>query len=232
MLTQEIIPDVYQLTSRGVNMFLIAEKELTLIDTGFYGSSADVVEFIHGLGRSIHEMNLIIITHNHFDHTGGLAELRELTQMLVAAHPAGIIDASKEPPDPGRMQRLLRIPFFFSLSKRFVLKAGDVDIQLNGGEVLKPLGGLEVIHTPGHTADSICLYSPEKKLLFVGDALVRRRKSVLFPHKMVSSNLEQAVDSVKKMAELDCDILCFGHGWPMTEDAHAIVAALAEKGQG
>ena len=213
-------------------MILIAEDELTLIDTGFYGSSARVTEFIHSLGRSIHEISLIIITHNHFDHIGGIAELRKLTEVKVAAHQAGITGTEGEPPYPGSVRKLLRIPFFSSVSRRFVLQPEDIDIQLEDGEVLKPLGGLRVVYTPGHTPDSISLYSPEHKLLIVGDALVKRRRTLLLPSKMVSSNLTQAVDSVKKMAQLDFDILCFGHGRPVTEDARARVEALVEKSGG
>lgn len=232
MLTQEIIPNVYQLTNRGVNTFLIAEDELTLIDTGFYGSSVKITEFIHHLGRSIHEISLIILTHSHFDHIGGLAELRELTEARVAAHQAGIVDTWVDPPASRGLRRLLRMPFFFSLSRRFILRPEDVDVQLEGGEVLKPLGGLEVVNTPGHTADSISLYSPQKRLLIVGDALVRHRRSLLFPHKVVSSDLTQAADSVEKIAGLDFDIICFGHGRPVTEDARARIAALIEKNRG
>jgi len=100
---------------------------------------------------------------------------------------------------------------------------------LSRRSVLKPLGGLKVIHTPGHTPDSISLYSPGSRLLIVGDALVRRSKIPQIPHKMVSSDLVQAVDSVKKMVELDFDILCFGHGRPIMEDARARVAMLLER---
>ncbi|GAH19098.1 unnamed protein product [marine sediment metagenome] len=71
--TVEIIPNVYQITLRVTNIILIAEEELTLIDTGFRGSAPQIMSFIQRLGRSPEEITLIILTHNHLDHAGGLA---------------------------------------------------------------------------------------------------------------------------------------------------------------
>jgi len=234
MLTLEIIPNVYQLSIRAVNVFLVVEKELTLIDVGLYGSSAQIVDFINQLGRSVEEIGLIIITHNHFDHMGGLAELRELTRAKVAAHGAGILNTDEELPFPGGrgVGKLLRFRPFSSLRKHLALKPEDVDILLEGGEVLEPLGGLRVIHTPGHSPGSISFYSPGNRLLIVGDALVRSRRSLRLPHKMVSIDREQAIDSVREMAKLDFDILCFGHGRPLAGDAHAKLLQLLEKTEG
>ena len=45
----EIIPNVYQLTIVGVNIILIGEEKLTLVDTGFRGSSSQIIDFIHTL---------------------------------------------------------------------------------------------------------------------------------------------------------------------------------------
>ena len=234
MLTLEIIPNVYQLSIRAVNVFLVVEKELTLIDVGLYGSSAQIADFINQLGRSVEEIGLIIITHNHFDHMGGLAELRELTRAKVAAHGAGILNTDEELPFPGGrgVGKLLRFRPFSSLRKHLALKPEDVDILLEGGEVLEPLGGLRVIHTPGHSPGSISFYSPGNRLLIVGDALVRSRRSLRLPHKMVSIDREQAIDSVREMAKLDFDILCFGHGRPLAGDAHAKLLQLLEKTEG
>jgi len=234
MLTLEIIPNVYQLSIKAVNVFLVVEKELTLIDVGLYGSSAQIVDFINQLGRSVEEIGLIIITHNHFDHMGGLAELRELTRAKVAAHGAGILNTDEELPFPGGrgVGKLLRFRPFSSLRKHLALKPEDVDILLEGGEVLEPLGGLRVIHTPGHSPGSISFYSPGNRLLIVGDALVRSRRSLRLPHKMVSIDREQAIDSVREMAKLDFDILCFGHGRPLAGDAHAKLLQLLEKTEG
>ena len=53
MPTTEVAPGVYQLMLAGVNMVLIAEKELTLIDTGLPGSLPGILNLVHRLGRSV-----------------------------------------------------------------------------------------------------------------------------------------------------------------------------------
>lgn len=225
----EITTHVYQITTRGVNIILIAEEELTLIDTGLQGSSAKIVSFIHSLGRSVEEITLIILTHNHLDHVGGLAKLRRFTAAKIAAHKADINTLENQLPYPKAVPRLLHVSPFSALRPFFYIKLSDVDIQLEGGEILSPLGGLRVIHTPGHTPGSISLFSPQKKLLIVGDTLNNRYKNIRLPPKLVSTDLPQAIDSVRRIAQLDFGILCFGHGSPLVKDASARVQDLINK---
>jgi len=226
MPTIEVIPGVYQLMFAGVNIALIAEEELTLVDTGVPGSLPGILNLIRRLGRSAQEISTVIITHNHFDHIGGLPELRRFTDVKVFAHEAALVGSQAEVPYPGGIRRLLRVPFLSPIRRRFVLESGDIDVQLAGGEILRPLGGLQVIHTPGHTPCSICLYSPERKLLFVGDAMQRRRRKLQFPARRVSTDLAQAAESVRKLAGLDFDVLALGHGRPVTRGARTWVQAL------
>ncbi len=227
--TLEIIPNVYQLTLRDANIILIIEEELTIVDTGLPGSSTRIVDFICSLGRSVAETSLIIITHNHFDHAGGLAELRKLTKAKVVAHQADISDTEGQLPYPGVVRRLLRVSLFSSLRPALLVSPDNVDIQLTGGEVLKPLGGLKVVHTPGHTPGSISLFSPQNKLLIVADALSERSSNPCLPHKMVGTDFRQAIDSVKEIARLDFDILCFGHGGPLIGDVRSKMQDLVDK---
>ncbi len=227
--TLEIIPDVYQIANRGANIILIVEEELTLVDTGFLGSSAQVTDFIHSLGRSVAEISLIIITHNHFDHAGGLTELSKLTRAKVAVHQADIGDSEAHLPFAGVIRRLLRVPPFSALRSAFSIRASEVDILLEGGEVLKPLGDLMVVHTPGHTPGSISLFSSRNRLLIGGDALSKRRQSPRLPHRLASTDYSRAMDSVKEIGRLDFDILCFGHGRPLTGDVRSQMRGLIEK---
>ena len=229
MVAREIIPGVYQLTSGGTNLFVIAEEELTLIDTGLPGSYTGIINFLRRIGRSVEDIRSIIITHNHIDHIGAVQDLRSFTNIRVFMHKAGLAESGTDPSYPEGLGRLLRIPFLHHVRRHFVLEPGDVDVQLEGGEIFELLGGLRVVPTPGHTPGSICLYTSGQKLMFVGDALQRRRKKLRLPAKMVSTDLVAAVDSVKKMAELAPEIICFGHGKPLFEDAQSRLLALIER---
>ena len=173
MLTMQVIPQVYQLTERYNNIFLIVEDKLTMIDTGFRRNPAGMIDFIHSQGRSPEEIKLIILTHNHIDHTGGLAEVRKLTKAQIAAPRIDFTLRKDVLPYPGGkfLGKVLQVPALSSIRNRLVIRAGEIDVLLDGSEVLPVLGGLRVILTPGHTAGSISLYSPQKKLLFVADAL-------------------------------------------------------------
>ena len=211
----QVLPTVYQLTLRGVNMILIAEEELTLIDTGFRGSLRRITDFIGRLGRSLDELSLIIITHNHLDHCGGLPELTAATSTRVAAHRADLSNTEAGLPYHGFVRKMLNVPPIPLIQPLVYARPGDVDLKLDGGEVLPPLGGLEVIHTPGHTPGSISLFSAREKLLVVGDTLNNRLPRLRLPSASVSIDISQLKGSLKTLAGLDFETLCFGHGRPV-----------------
>lgn len=210
----EVIPQVHQVRTHGSNIIVIAGEQLTLIDAGPVGSAGTLLQYLSRLGRSPQDIALIVLTHYHLDHSGGLAALRRLSGARVAVHEAdapyvrsGIIDPR------------LRLPF---LSR--IQPAVPVDIELKGGQRLEPLGGLEVIHTPGHTPGSISLYSPSRGLLIVGDALIHHRHRLTTPLWIINRDTAEARRSASKLSGFDCRAICFGHGKPVTEDAQARLA--------
>ena len=107
----------------------------TVIDPGTDGFVLDEIERLStGCGKVAVEQ--VILTHNHFDHAGGVSALKERYGARVLAFAAG----------PG-VDELIRDGQF--------IRAGD--------------DFLEVIHTPGHSSDSICLYAPQAQAVFSGD---------------------------------------------------------------
>jgi len=128
---------------------------------------------------------LVVNSHHHFDHVGGNHEFEEIAihregSELLAAGPAegwltaywkGITDwmASLDAAGAGRGPRPL--PATFDPSDPRVVPTVATRL-LEGGEVLA-LGGrdLLVLHTPGHTRDSICLLDADAGMLFGGDTI-------------------------------------------------------------
>jgi glyoxylase-like metal-dependent hydrolase (beta-lactamase superfamily II) len=216
----QVIPGLHQITLRCVNIFLIVEDRLMLVDTGFRGSGKHIAKYIESLGRSVDEIGLIILTHNHLDHVGGLPELKKLApQASVALHKDDLNPDDNHLPYPELVLKILKLPLASLYRPLVYARPGDVDKPLAGGEVLPPLGGLEVIPTPGHTPGGISLYSSGKKVLFVGDMLNNRHRDFIPPDRFISLDYPKAVESVKELAQLDFDVLCCGHGRPIVGGA-------------
>ncbi len=217
----EIAPGVHAVPLLGATGHLICEDRLTLIDAGLPGSSRRLESYVAGLGRSLDELVRIVCTHGHPDHVGGVRELSAdgLDVFMHAADEAALQVTLRE---------ALRRP---SRGKLFAYTARTPEgtIPIEDGDVLPLLGGLEVIHTPGHTAGSVCLYAARDRILFVGDALETRRGKVGFASAIFSDDFTQARASVQRMAERDVNTIIFGHGPPCRHDANGVLASLAER---
>jgi|WetSurMetagenome_2_1015567.scaffolds.fasta_scaffold38769_2 glyoxylase-like metal-dependent hydrolase (beta-lactamase superfamily II) len=149
----------------------------TLVDAG---ADPAVMGFIDdaptGVGKK--KVDLVILTHHHYDHALMLPAIR-------AAHAPGVAAWGHA--------------------------VEGVDLQLTDGQRLHVGDGwLEVIHTPAHTDDSICLYSESNRALFVGDTPV-----IVRTDDHVYS--DAFVDAITRIAARPVDVIYFGHGDPLTE---------------
>ena len=97
---------------------------------------------------------------------------------------------------------------------------------IEDGEILPVLGGLRVIHTPGHTPGSICLHSPSRGFVIVGDWLQRVQGKVTHPNYYCTDDMTLARHSIAKLAELDVQTILFSHYPPYREDARSALRAL------
>jgi glyoxylase-like metal-dependent hydrolase (beta-lactamase superfamily II) len=155
-----------------------------------------------------------------------LIELKKLSRAKIAVHKDDVHNSDDQLPYPLVISHPLKYPPFSQFKHLFKADPRAIDILLEGGEILDVLGGLEVIHTPGHTPGSISLYSRKERLLFVGDMLNNRFEPFRLPSKIFSTDLEQTAISLEKVSQLDFEILCFGHGKPLTKDAAVKVREL------
>ncbi len=114
--------------------------------------------------------------------------------------------------------RIIRIPqawvrkmvLLFGKSQKRVINRTVVD-----GELIELSGGLRIIHTPGHTPGSICILSPHKKVIFVGDTIINNHNRLSRPVPL-GADRTRAEKSLQKLADFDFEICCFGHGPPLS----------------
>lgn len=202
----------------GANVFLLVDDALTLVDTGFKGRAAHTFRQLARLNRSMAQVNSIIITHHHADHIGSLATLKAATHARVIAHPADapFIDGRRRHPGPAHPEWLGST--LAPLHALWDTEPVTVDMLVNDGDILPVAGGVRILHTPGHTQGSISLYLEKKKMVIVGDLLSNTR-GLSLPSRAFTINRKQEIDSLQRLATLDFDTICFGHGMPIRRKA-------------
>jgi glyoxylase-like metal-dependent hydrolase (beta-lactamase superfamily II) len=168
-----------------------------IVDAGCGNATDRLLENIRSCNVPDEAIDYLLITHCHFDHTGGAAELKERLNLKVVAHS---LDA--EYLEKGD-QHVTAASWYGA-----VLKPVSVDIKLNKPEETIHLGSREIsaIHVPGHSPGSVVyqVISDGKKVLFAQDV-----HGPIHPD-LLSDPVAYQV-SLKKMLDLNVDILCEGH---------------------
>lgn len=230
----ETIEAVHAIEHLGIGRAYLFEEHdrLTLIDTGLSGSTDRIFAAIAKIGRKPEDLRQIFITHHHRDHTGSLAEVIERSNAQVLAHnvEAPVIRGDQPPhkPDQNTLRSILR-PFIGGGAQ--IAEPCRVDRELDDGDEIDVGGGAKVVHTPGHTMGSAALYLAKHKILFSGDAAahVFGLGPPAGPFGLFNEDRAQAVQSFKKLAQLDFDRAFFGHGAPLDGAASDLFRRAADQ---
>ncbi|MDF1571882.1 MAG: MBL fold metallo-hydrolase [Bacteroidales bacterium] len=156
----------------NVKGYLLYNKDtVVLVDTGHKNTVKSLLSALSDISKQPSDVDLIILTHTHFDHAGGSREIRELTGAPLAVHreEAGYLQMGRTPfPRGTRWKGKLLVSagriFARGLSK---YPPADPDILIGDEMDLAEyrIPG-KVVHTPGHTSGSVSV------LLETGEALV------------------------------------------------------------
>ena len=192
------------------NMYLISGAERTaLIDTGTGFMVDATIKSLKELlaGR---KLDMIILTHRHYDHVGGLRGLiKEFSPKLFA----GPDDA--EPLREGDSDSTLGTKFGGSIDPMDVIDFREGDRIDLGGHVLTPL------YTPGHTIGSICVLDEVTGSLFSGDTVfVDGVGNTMHP----TGSEKMLIESLRKLSGIQFSGLYPGHGPIVTSDGQQFVA--------
>jgi glyoxylase-like metal-dependent hydrolase (beta-lactamase superfamily II) len=253
METIELVPGLLHMFRFGVGQAYLWQDpgSLTLIDAGPPGEGPAIAQGLEDLGLGFGDLDRVILTHFHGDHAGSAADVAAWGSVTVMAHRADAPVIRGERPGPAPVLTDDERP----LHARIMAAAGAagepaaaansagnqsgsvarvppcrVDQELAEGDLLDFAGGATVIGVPGHTDGSIAIHLPAHRLLFAGDSVAATPdgRVILGPFNV---DRAQAIDSFRKLADLDVDVACFGHGDPLPADAAAALREVARQGR-
>lgn len=182
------------LPGRAANAYLFLGKRVALVDCGSEESQRDLLAALHKLEIKRESISLVVLTHEHAGHVGGSAAFPDA---LLVAHS-------------------------FAGAKLRLGDARPPDIELSEGAAIR-LGGFsfDVLHVPGHTSGSMCLYERSRALIVSGDTVFARGAVPVVADSGSDGELRQSLD---RLGSLRARLLLPGHG-PLSEDPAADIAA-------
>ncbi|MBQ04447.1 hypothetical protein CL673_07060 [Candidatus Bathyarchaeota archaeon] len=192
-----------------VSSVLIVGESLTLVDAGRVESpEASIYPAIRTLGRDPQEISLLILTHTHWDHCAGAAQIKKETSCKVAVHVNG--EAYLADPEKVTQDLTTRFPGIPS-GNMAGLDAVEPEIVFTDGSRISFDGRvLEVVHTPGHSAGSCCIVEPGLGLYIAGDSIQGRgeRRPLIF------HDTRAYIASMKRLLGEPIKTIVNGHPFP------------------
>lgn len=221
---------IHRLTNGVVNFYLVEDGgKLALVDAGAPGDWDQLVRAIDSLGLSLDNLETVLLTHAHSDHTGFAERARTETDAMVRIHRADedLARTGKGPKNQSGVSRYLLRPeayrTLFGLMRRSGLKVVPIHelSTFDDGETLDVPGRPRVVHTPGHTEGSCAILFEERGALVTGDALATRnpltgRTGPQIAPDGLNQDSERALRSLDQLASLEVDLVLTGHGEPWT----------------
>lgn len=206
-----------------ISYLVLGSRRAALIDTGM-GIAA-----IHEITARLTTLPVVVVnTHTHPDHIGGNAEFRDILGMDTAfskKNAAGMPDAAKSALAAGRLCGPLPEGV---TEATYAVRPFKITGTVREGSRID-LGGreLEVVTTPGHTPDSLCLLDRGNRLLFTGDTFYLGPLYLYSPE----TNFAYYVKSVAKLAQLvpHLDLVLPAHNVPAAEPAYLTKLASAAR---
>ncbi|HZT07427.1 MAG TPA: MBL fold metallo-hydrolase [Chloroflexota bacterium] len=221
----QIAAGVYQLGAVGCQVFALVDDGVTLVDAGGPGSGRFVLRQLRAIGVFPDDVRRIVLTHYHIDHRGAAAELRRATGARVLIHATEAPYLRRQIPYPNPVQTPLLRSLFAPLHVLTHGRPVPVDV-LQDDDTIDILGGVRVLHAPGHTRGSVVLSVPQEGLLLAGDTMGFRARRLEAPEPRVSEDTVQARASLERLAGLDIETIAFSHFEALRSGARRALEAL------
>ena len=227
----QVAEGVHRLTGGVCNFYLVEDGgKLVLVDAGAPRDWDLLVRTLPTLGRGLGDLEAVLLTHAHSDHTGFAERARGTASVPVWVHQAdeALAKGAKAGKNDGKASAyLLRVEFYrtvLSLARRGAMRLIPVRevSTFADGETLDVPGRPRVVHAPGHTPGCAALLLEGRRVLLAGDVLATRNPLTgrVGPQVMPSGlnrDTPMALRSLDVLDAITADVLLPGHGDPWTE---------------
>ncbi|MBI4175642.1 MAG: MBL fold metallo-hydrolase [Candidatus Aenigmarchaeota archaeon] len=178
-----------QLSENDSNIYILGD---VVVDSGTGFNFTRMYQILRIIKKDPKAISHVINTHAHFNHIGGNGYFLN-AKVAVHEAEAPVIESGDE-------KRSMADFFDGRLHPR------KVDVRLKDGDVI---GGLKVIHTPGHSPGSVCLYNPRDKSLYTGDTLFA---DGVGDTEVEGGDPDAMAASLDRISKLDVQKIFPGHG--------------------
>ncbi len=212
----------------AINSFAFEDDDgsVTLVDAGLRGATGGLVRALASIGKEPRDVRRILLTHAHFDHTGGAARLRAKTGARVHVHESDVdfVRLGRRPPvSAGRP--LARVLAHATMAP----PRCPVDVTFAEGDVIPVAGGIRVLHTPGHTPGHASFLHQRSGVLVTGDALFNFFDRIAYSFALFCSDFRMSEETADRLAEVEYEVAAFTHGPPIFDNARETVRAFLER---
>lgn len=186
-------------------VLLTGEKNYLVDASGNAGEVDDyIIPALNELSLTLSDIECLFVTHTHADHIGGIVRMREKGLRTVAAYTLSVPKIS----DPLKYNIEIRKAFPKNSPPPSSGLSGDrVDIELRDREVVD--GRIELVATPGHDDDAVCIYDRATDTLVCGDSV--QHNGTLVQGCALYMYLADYRESMKKLLEVRAETAVLGH---------------------
>jgi glyoxylase-like metal-dependent hydrolase (beta-lactamase superfamily II) len=206
----------------NVFLYLLKGDRIALVDTGVTHTPSEVLQpALAEMGLTLSDIDLVLNTHAHLDHSGGNGEMKKFSKATIHVHRDDLFMAdSVEAQVEFMIAPLISLGFskdaLEDRAEHVVSNAGEAvgaDVVLSEGDTVDLGKGivLTVVHNPGHTPGSISYFWESEGIMLMGDGVPGMgSRPGAYPLYFDASSYRR---SLTKLSRIDIRMMCLGHAY-------------------